>query len=129
MIDGKNPFQPPETPIGVQTMPRRRLVLRWSAAVFCGLCSLIPFFVTYLLADITIHRAMALGWRWVLFAPPGPTRRIIMLFCLLVIATSGVLFLVAGRCFVVGRARRAFLWTLAAIGAGCFTYFPFNARL
>ena len=129
MIDGENPFHPPATSIGVQTVPRRRPLLRWSAAVLCGLCSIIPFFATYLLTDVINNQLIHDGWRQWISAPPGPVKRIVMLFCMLVIATSGVLFLLAGRCFVIGRARRAFLWTLAAIVAGCFIYFPFNARL
>ena len=129
MIDGENPFQPPATSIGVQNVPRRRPLLRWSAAVLCGLCSTIPFFATYLLTDAIINRLIYFGWRQWISAPPGPVKRIFILFSLMMIATSGVLFLLAGRFFVVGRARRAWLWLLAAIVAGSFIYFPFSARL
>jgi hypothetical protein len=116
MSDEVNLYQPPAAPIGIPAPPRRRLILRWIAAIFCGLLAVVPLYFSGLATDTIINKVRANGWRDTFLRYPGPGWWCFVVLSILMTAASGMTFLYAGRRFVVGRPLWAVLWFLAAIG-------------
>ncbi len=121
MDDVQNPYCPPQTPIGVPPIPLRWRILRWAGAIFSSLCSVIPLYFAGLIVYLTDNRIRTFGGRDFV-ERRGSAMISLMVLDLGLIASSGVMFLLAARSLLTGRVARFLVWFVAACGAGALGF-------